>query len=104
MATPEHDFGIDTLDEITRLALTTQVVTMRGGWYHHPALPDQKVQGLPRFQQLVRTDEALRAVIVEQVLAGIKEHAAEIAPMTDPEGPVEEVSGLGKLYVEGVTP
>ena len=104
MATPEHDFGIDTLDEITRLSLTTQVVTMRGGWYHHPALPEQKVQGLPRFQQLVRTDEALRAVIVEQVLAGLKDHVAEIAPMTDPEAPVEEMSGLTKLYVEGVTP
>ena len=94
MATPEHDFGIDTLDEITRLTLTTQVVTMRGGWYHHPALPEQKVQGLPRFQQLVRTDEALRAVIVKQVLAGLKDHIAEIAPMTDPEAPVEEMSGL----------
>jgi hypothetical protein len=42
MATPEHDFGIDTLDEITRLSLTTRVVTMRGGWYHHPALPEHK--------------------------------------------------------------
>ncbi len=104
MATPEHDFGIDTLDEITRLSLTTQVVTMRGGWYHHPALPGQKVQGLPRFQQVVREDEDLRVAIVAQVLARLKDHVAEIAPMTDPEAPVEEVKGLAKLYVEGVTP
>jgi hypothetical protein len=55
LATPEHDFGIDTLDEITRLSLTTPVVTMRGGWYHHPALPEQKVQGLPRFQRSAPT-------------------------------------------------
>ena len=39
VATPEHAFGIDTLDEITRLSLTTQVVTMGGGWYHHPRCP-----------------------------------------------------------------
>jgi hypothetical protein len=41
---------------------------------------------------------------VKEVLARLKDHLAEIAPMTDPEAPVEEMSGLGKLYVEGVTP
>jgi hypothetical protein len=85
------------------LAITTRVVTLRGGWYYHPAMPGNKVQGLPKFQQLVRTDEALRAVIVKEVLAGLKEHAAEIAPMTDPEAPVEELSGLTKMYVGGET-
>ena len=60
---------------------------MRGGWYHHPALPKQKVQGLPKFQQLVRTDEALRAVIVEQVLAGLKDHVCRDRPDDRPRGP-----------------
>ena len=107
VATPEHDFGIDRLDEITRLSLTTQVVTMRGGWYHHHALPEHrgehKVQGLPKFQQTVREDEAVRAAIVTEVLAKLKDHVAEIAPMTDPEAPIEEMGGLMKIYTEGQT-
>ena len=109
IATPGHDFGIDTLDEITRLSLVTRVVAQRRRLVSPPraaqdAKGEHKVHGLSNFQQLVREDEALRIAIVSEVLDGIKEHAAEIAPMTDPEAPVEEMSGLEKLYVEGVTP
>lgn len=109
IATEEHDFGIDTLDEITRLSLVTRVVALKGGWYHHPALPeyandkkgDHKVQGLVKFQQQVKGDKALQATIISEVMAGLKDHVAEIAPLSDPEAPVEEMSGMMKMYAEG---
>lgn len=104
--TPEHGFGVDTLDEITRLSIMTQVVTQKGGWYHHRALPEDKkgehkVQGLTGFQKAVAADESLRATIVSEVLASLKDHAAEVAPISDPEAPIEEHSGMMKLYLEG---
>ena len=102
--TEEHGFGIDTLDEINRLAIKTGVVSKRGGWYYHPAIPkdakgEAKVQGLAGFQSLVKSDEALRQTIVSEVLASLQDHAGEVAPISDPDAPVE-LSGMEKLYQE----
>ena len=92
--TPEHGFGIDTLDEINRLAVKTGVEARKGCWYHHPALPadgkgEHKVQGLPAFQEAVRADKSLRATIVSEVLASLVDHAGEVAPISDPDAPVD---------------
>jgi recombination protein RecA len=105
--TEEHGFGIDQLDEIGRLAIKTQVVEKRGGWYHHPALPldakgDHKVQGLLGFQAAVKADETLRATIVSEVLASLKDVGDSIAPLSDPDEPVDvdKPTGMEKIYVE----
>jgi recombination protein RecA len=102
--TEEHAFGIDTLDEITRLSIATHVVHLRGGWYHHQALPEDKkgehkVQGLPALKEAVKTDEAFRGTLVGEVLASLQDHAAEVAPITDPDDPVDE--GMMGLYLGG---
>ena len=105
--TEEHGFGIDQLDEINRLAIKTQVVKKSGGWYYHPALPadakgERKVQGIAGFQKLVREDESLRQTIVSEVMASLKDFAGEVAPISDPDAPVEtELTGIEKLYLEG---
>ena len=103
--TEEHGFGIDQVDEVNRLAIKTGVVSKKGGWYYHPALPkdakgERKVQGLAGFQALVKSDESLRATIVSEVMASLQDHAGEIAPMSDPDAPVE-ITGIEKLYLEG---
>lgn len=89
--TEDHEFGIDTLDEITRLSIITRVVELRGGYYYHQALPKGQVQGLLKLKEAVRTDEALRATIVSEVLASLKDHAAEVAPLSDPDAPIDGV-------------
>lgn len=99
--TPERGFGIDHIDEITRLAIKTQVVTLRGGWYQHDALSGGKVQGLPKFIEQVRGNEALRSTLTTEVLARLKDHIAEIAPMSDPEEPSERVGGMLSMYLDG---
>lgn len=104
--TEEHGFGIDRLDEIIRLSLMTDVVARKGGWYHHQALPvdakgEHKVQGLPKLQAAVRGDKALQQTLVGEVLASLKDHADKVAPISDPEAPIEERSDLLNLYLEG---
>lgn len=93
--TPEHPFGIDTLDEVIRLSIITQTIRQTGGWYHHPALPvdakgDHKVQGLSKLQQIIREDNSLKATIVGEVMASLGDHADEVAPISDLDAPAEE--------------
>jgi recombination protein RecA len=105
IATPEHPFGIDTLDEITRLSIATQVVRLGGGWYNHTLLPGGKVKGLPAFKEVVNTNEAFRAALVTEVLASLGDHAAEVAPISDPDAPIEEIeSGMMGLFLTGTPP
>lgn len=88
--TEANGFGIDQLDEIGRLAIMTKVVEMKGGWYAHPALPGGKVQGLLKLQNAIKADEKLRETIVSEVMASLKEVGGEVAPLSDPDAPVEE--------------
>lgn len=104
--TEEHGFGIEQLDEINRLAIKTQVVTKKGGWYSHPALPpdakgERKVQGIAGFQALVRADESLRATIVSEVMASLRDTVGSVAPISDPDEAVEPLSGMEKIWLEG---
>ena len=94
--TPDHPFGIDTLDEIVRLGVVTEVLRKSGGWYHHRAFPldakgENKVQGIDAVKAMVRTDESLRKTLTSEILAGLDAHSDEVAPITEPNLAVEEV-------------
>lgn len=89
-----HPFGIDTLDEVVRLGVATEVLQRNGGWYTHPALPangkgEHKVQGLEAVKRLVCDDETLRMTLSSEILASLGDHADEVAPIQDPETPIE---------------
>jgi hypothetical protein len=99
--TEEHGFGIDKLDEINRLSIMTRVVKLAGGWYNHLLLPGGKVHGLPAYQQAVREDIELQAALSAEVLAVLKDYASEVAPISDPDAPVEENAGLMGIYLTG---
>jgi recombination protein RecA len=95
--TPEYGFGIDTLDEVIRLAVATKVVTQAGSWYSHPALPEykasgeHKVQGQKGLAEAISADPSVKSTIVSETMAVLKTDgslASEIAPF-DP-GAVEE--------------
>lgn len=104
--TEQFGFGVDQLDEITRLGIKTRVLTLKGGWYHHPAFPidakgEHKLNGLAKVKAEVKADAALRKTLTTEILAHLDEVGAQVAPMSDPDAPVEELSDLMKLYVEG---
>jgi recombination protein RecA len=86
--TPEHPFGIDKLDEITRLAPLTKVVTRKGGWYHHDLLPGGKLQGFDAFKAAVKEDKEIQKALAVEVMATIATVGAHVAPMSDPEAEV----------------
>jgi recombination protein RecA len=94
--TERHGFGIDQLDEVTRLAPLAQVVKKRGGWYHHDLLPGGKVQGYDTFKEVVREDRELQKVLAEQVMATIATIGAQVAPMSDPEAEVS--TAMTQIY------
>lgn len=97
--TPEYGFGIDTLDEVIRLAVATKVVTQAGSWYAHPALPEykssgeHKVQGQKGLAEAIAADPAVKSTIVAETMAVLKTDATlaqEIAPI-DPEAVEQDV-------------
>lgn len=99
--TPEYGFGIDTLDEVVRLAVATRVVVQNGSWYSHPALPEyktsgeHKVQGLKSLSEALAADPAARQSVVSETMAVLKTDtslAAEVAPI-DPEAVEEDLAG-----------
>jgi hypothetical protein len=61
---------------------------------------DHKVQGFPKYIQMVRDDESLQMTLVSEVLASLKDHGNVVAPLSDPEAPIEERDDLMKLYLE----
>lgn len=96
--TEKHPFGIDTLDEIVRLGVATEVLQRTGGWYTHPALPangkgEHKVQGIEAIRKLVREDESLRVTLTSEILTSLDNHADAVAPIQDVDSPIVEASG-----------
>lgn len=98
--TPEYGFGIDTLDEVVRLAVATKVIQQNGSWYNHPALPEyktsgeHKVQGIKGLGDAIGSDPAIRQTIVSETMAVLKTDgslASEIAPF-DPDAVEEDVT------------
>lgn len=93
--TDEFGFGVDVLDEVVRLGILTKVIAQAGGWYTHPALPadkkgDHKVNGLSNLKRVINSDTALKETLVSEILANLNDYASEVAPISDPEAPIEE--------------
>jgi recombination protein RecA len=97
--TPEYGFGIDTLDEVVRLAVATKVITQAGSWYSHPALPEyktsgeHKVQGIKGLGEAIAKDYSIKASIVSETMAVLKTDASvasEVAPF-DPAAVEEDL-------------
>jgi recombination protein RecA len=98
--TPEYGFGIDTLDEVVRLAVATKVITQAGSWYSHPALPEyktsgeHKVQGIKGLGEAIAKDYSIKASIVSETMAVLKTDASvasEVAPF-DPSAVEEDLN------------
>ena len=98
--TPEYGFGIDTLDEVIRLAVATKTIEQNGSWYSHPALPEyktsgeHKVQGLAALGKAIGQDHLIKQSIVSETMAVLKSDsslASEIAPF-DPDAVEEDLS------------
>ena len=88
--TPRWGFGVDQVEEIIRLGAVTRSIDKRGSWYHHPALPadakgEHKVQGADQFAEFVKRDELVRSELTTTIMAHLKEHAHEVAPIMNPE-------------------
>lgn len=84
--TQTYGFGIDTLDEIIRMAVLTGVVNQRASMYDHAALPGGTVKGLVGLGNAISADQALRDTIVSETLAVLKTDSnliAAVAPIDD---------------------
>ena len=100
--TDQYGFGIDTLDEIYRLGVLTGIITSRGAYYQHPALPKGSVQGMKKLREAILADEALRDTLVSEIMARLAEHGSEVAPLSDPEAEIEERPG--DIFLRGSEP
>lgn len=95
--TDKWGFGVDTVEEISRLAMITGVIERKGGWYYHEALPGGKVQGADQFAAFVKANEPVRKQLTATIMARLKEHAAEVAPISNPEA-LEEEPAVAPLF------
>lgn len=101
--TDEFGFGVDTLEEIVRLGILTQVIERKGSWYHHPLLPDTKagehaVLGKERLMDTIRSDAAMQSSMSAEITTRLADYAAEVAPIEDPDA--EPVSKFARLMDE----
>lgn len=109
--TPEHDFGVDYLDEIARLGLVTRVFTRTSAtssWYTHPLFPEdakgeRKVNGINGIKEVVRAEEKLRDALTTEIVARAREHAGSVAPMTNPDDELDVAQISPFLLSGGVT-
>lgn len=93
--TPEYGFGIDTMDEIVRLAILTGVIKQRVSYYDHPGLTNGTVKGVTNLAKAIAEDETLRQSIVSETMAVLNTDdgglLAEVAPL-DPEAIEQDVT------------
>lgn len=93
--TTKYPLGIDTMEEIVRLAVLTGVVTRTGGYYSHPALPGGKVLGKDRLQELIRDDRSLYDTLRSETMAHLSDHADQVAPISDPDTDIPDDTPAG---------
>lgn len=98
--TEQYGFGVDTLDEVFRLGVLTGVIRTRAGHYYHDALPGGHVHGMKKLRERLSSDKALHDSLVSEILARLAEYGADVAPMTDPDDPIDD-SGVGALFLQG---
>jgi recombination protein RecA len=101
--TEKYGFGIDTTDEVVRLAILTRVIGQKAAMYYHPDLPDGKVRGLPRLNETIKASDPLRITIIQQTMdvlnKGGESLASAVAPISDPDADIDE-SALNILTKE----
>lgn len=100
--TTKYGFGVDTMDEIVRLATLTKVIATSGGWYTHPLLPEDKsgahkLQGLARLTEYIKDHPEIHDTLAAEVMSRLGEVAAEVAPISDPDDAIVEPEGSGLL-------
>jgi recombination protein RecA len=100
--TQRYGFGIDTVEELVRIAAISGVIERSGSWYRHSEFPNGQIQGQPALMDFLRipTNAKLRDEIVQTTLATIgreRDLISQIAPMSnEPEDPEEEVVKMGQ--------
>lgn len=100
IATDKRAFGIDTLEEIVRLSVLAEVVARKGGWYHHPALPGGKILGKDKLEALIRDDAALFDTLRAETMARLADIADQVAPISDPEAPIDDGPGFANILTD----
>lgn len=84
--TEEFGFGVDTLEEIVRLGILTQVIERRGSSYCHPLFPPNKsggnaVVGKEALMALIRSDADVQAALSTEIVGRLADYASEVAPV-----------------------
>ena len=81
-AVPTEEYGpigIDTVEEIMRLAPLVGVIERAGAWYRHPALPKGQANGQAALLKFIQSDDALRKTITSEVMAALNDPEAQAA-------------------------
>ena len=81
-------FGVDQVEEVSRLSSLTGVVERRGGYYFHPLFPDGKVQAASNVTKFLKDNDEARAAIYQETFDKMKSGTvdmSDIVPMTDPD-------------------
>ncbi|QIG58365.1 RecA-like DNA recombinase [Gordonia phage Skog] len=83
--TDEHEFGIDTLEEMVRIGIAVGVIERKGAYYLHEKLPGGKVQGRAGLVDVVRDTPEVRDLIVGDILAAITRDrsVSKVAPIEE---------------------
>lgn len=82
--TEEFGFGLDTIEEITRLSLVTDVVRRGGSSYFHDVFPGGSVKSKEAFFKKVKDDKEIQNALSKQVIEVLVrngEIAALVAPV-----------------------
>jgi hypothetical protein len=77
------------------------VVERKGGWYHHPALPEGRILGKDKLEAAIRDDDALFDTLRSETMARLADVADQVAPLSDPEAPIDEAPGFGNILRDG---
>lgn len=88
--TEDHEFGIDTDDELFNLATSLGVIE-GVGWYRHPAFPEdakgeRKVQGKAGIKALLSADEAVKKKIIAETMAALQDKPEAVLSVSGDEG------------------
>ena len=105
--TERYGFGVDRIEEIARLGVLTGVIERKGGWYYHPQLPldkgEARILGRDRLLDYLRLcPDPTRSSISQEITDRLKSGAylSAVAPISDPEAPIEH-SPYPNLLAQG---
>lgn len=103
VTTDKYGFGIDTLEEVVRLGILTEVIVRKGGWYHHPLLledkGEHKVLGRDRLMDYIRDHVDVQQQLSSEITGRLADYGSEVAPMSDPDAAMDP-SSFPRLTLE----